>query len=106
MVKRISRPDHTTGTIEFTTEDGIDYEIDYDCSSYVPATHWDPPEGGECEILEVRLDGKAVEVEFGEEDELALENQCRQDATDSEEGAYEAEMDARYEAMRDREFDN
>lgn len=50
----------------------IDCEVEFDMTDYIPATYWDPPEGGEIEILSIvdSTTGAVIELSADEEKKL------------------------------------
>jgi hypothetical protein len=86
--------DHMIGRQE------VELVVIYSVTPFVAATHWQPAEGGECEIQSVKKNG--IEIVLSQEEEDALlemaEARCRDDL--AEDAADEA--DYRYDQYRDR----
>lgn len=74
--------------------------VTYSCTPFVPATYWQPAEGGEVEIVRVEQNGKAVFLSQDEEDLLLNEAQGRAAQDWDDERA--AQADYLYEQYRDR----
>ena len=76
-------------------------DVTYQVNPYYAATHLQPAEGGDCEIVSILLDGK-------EWDGLtqAEENRLQQDCIDDAERRHDDEADARHEQARDRQMDD
>lgn len=86
--------DHMVGRRE------IELVVTYSVTPFVEATHWQPAEGGECEIVSIKQGGKEFSLTQEEEDAL-LEQAIARSAEDwAEENA--AEEDWRYQEYRDR----
>ena len=73
-------------------------DVTYQVNPYYAATHLQPEEGGDCEIVSVLLDGEEFDLTQSEED--ALQIVCVEDA--SEQGECAAEYWA--EAQEDRQM--
>jgi hypothetical protein len=86
--------DHMVGRRE------IELVVTYSVTPFVAATYWQPAEGGECEIVSVKRDGKEFPLSAEEEDAL-LEQAIARSAEDWAEDAA-AEADWRYQEYRDR----
>lgn len=86
--------DHMIGRRE------LELLITYEVTPFIEATHWQPAEGGECEIVSVKHDGRNVELSLEEEDAL-LELAIARSRDDWAE-EYAAEADWRYQEYRDR----
>lgn len=86
--------DHMIGRRE------VELVVTYSVTPFVAATYWQPAEGGECEIVSVKHDGREIELSQAEEDALLemAQARCREDL--EEEAA--AEADWRYQEYRDR----
>lgn len=67
-------------------------DVTYKINRFYPATHLQPAEGGDCEILSVLLDGEEFDLTQDEED--ALQMACQQDADErlNDEAEYRAEL--------------
>jgi len=67
-------------------------DVTYSINRFYPATHLQPAEGGDCEILSVLLDGEEFDLTQDEED--ALQMACQQDADErlNDEAEYRAEL--------------
>lgn len=65
----------------------IEIVVEYDATPFVPATYWQPAEGGEIEILGAFVEGGALDPPLTEEEEGAI-------------------IDYLYESMGDRDFDD
>jgi len=74
--------------------------VTYSVTPPVAATHWQPAEGAEVEILSIRQNGKAVFLSQDEEDVLLEE--ARDRALQDWEDDKAAEADWRYQEYRDR----
>lgn len=74
--------------------------VTYQVTPFVEATHWQPAEGGEVEIISVKYQGKACLLSQEEEDALVEEAQARAADDCADEKA--AEADWRYQEYRDR----
>ena len=84
------------------TAHGPDLRVTYEMTPVVPATYWQPAEGGEVEIVSVKLDGKEYATS-AEDDEYLLEQAIARSADDwADEDA--AEADWRYQEYRDRQL--
>ena len=59
--------------------------VTYRVNRYYPATHWQPAEGGDCEIISVLLDGEEFELTQAEEERL--QQDCIDDANERGEEA-------------------
>lgn len=86
--------DHMVGRRE------IELVVTYSVTPFVAATYWQPAEGGECEIVSVKHDGKEFSLTQEEEDAL-LEQAIARSADDWAEDTA-AEEDWRYQEYRDR----
>ena len=75
-------------------------DVTYQVNPYYAATHLQPAEGGDCEIVSVMLDGDDFDLTQSEKD--ALQIACIEDANDRGED----EADARHEQARDRQMDD
>ena len=70
-------------------DEEIELSVIYDVSEFVPATYWQPAEGGEVEIISVKCDG--TEFALYPFEEAALQRACEERAqSDIEEEAAEA----------------
>ena len=76
-------------------------DVTYQINPYYAATHLQPEEGGDCEIISILLDGEEWDG-LTQSEENALQDACLQDA--SERADYEA--DVRHEQARDRQMDD
>jgi hypothetical protein len=86
--------DHMIGRRE------VELLVTYSMTPVVPATYWQPAEGGEIEIVSVKHEGREVTLSSEEEDAL-LEQAIARSADDwADEQA--AEADWRYQEYRDR----
>lgn len=68
-------------------------DVTYSVNRFYPATHLQPAEGGDCEIISVMLDGEEWDgLTQAEEDRLQL--YCQQDADEraNDEAEYRAEQ--------------
>lgn len=68
-------------------------EVTYSINRYYPATHLQPAEGGDCEIISVLLDGEEFELTQAEEDRLQMD--CQQDADERANDAAEYRAEQR-----------
>ncbi len=82
------------------TAHGPDLRVTYEVTPFVAATYWQPAEGGECEIISVKLYGKEYPTS-AEDDEYLLE-MAQARAADDWEDERAAEADWRYQEYRDR----
>jgi hypothetical protein len=95
----------------FTTElfcgehDDVPYEVEitYSVSPFIPATHEQPAEGGEVELLSAKVGG--IEVKLTDELEAELLTKCEERAEQDMRDRLEADADAVYEARRERRSD-
>ena len=97
MAKRFQfTVDHMVGRRE------VDLVVTYSVTPFVAATYWQPAEGGECEIVSVKHEGR--EITLSDEEEDALLEMARDRASEdlAEEAA--AEADWRYQEYRDRQL--
>jgi hypothetical protein len=88
--------DHMVGRHE------IELDVTYSVTPFVPATYWQPAEGGECEIESITHNGKPFALSDAEEDALLEQAIARSHDDMAEDAADEA--DYRYEQMRDRQM--
>jgi hypothetical protein len=80
----------------------VELRVTYSMTPVVPATYWQPAEGGEIEIVSVKHEGREVTLAPEEEDAL-LEQAIARSADDwADEQA--AEADWRYQEYRDRQL--
>ena len=86
--------DHMVGRRE------IELVVTYSVTPFIAATYWQPAEGGECEIVSVKHDGKEFALTAEEEDAL-LEQAVARSADDCADD-FAAEEDWRYQEYRDR----
>lgn len=59
-------------------DDEIALSVIYDVSPFVPATYWQPAEGGEVEIISVKHNGAEFTLTYAEE--RALQDACEERA--------------------------
>lgn len=83
-----------------------EYELDvtYSVTPHVPATYWQPAEGGEVEILDVRHNG-ALFATTREEDDQLYDAACERvddDLADLADDWAEYRAEARRDALEDR----
>lgn len=78
--------------------------VTYEVSPLIPATYWQPAEGGEVEIVRIgnAATGMAVFLSQDEEDALLKEAEERAEQDCADEDA--AEADWRYQEFRDRQL--
>jgi hypothetical protein len=88
--------DHMIGRQE------VELVVTYSCTPFVEATYWQPAEGGECEIVSIKRDGRPITLTDAEEDAL-LEQAIARSAEDWAED-HAAEQDWRYQEYRDRQL--
>lgn len=70
-------------------DEEIELAVIYDVSRFVPATYWQPAEGGEVEIISVKRNG--ADFHLTDPEEAALQRACEERAqSDVEEEACEA----------------
>lgn len=84
------------------TAHGPDLRVTYEVTPIIPATYWQPAEGGEVEIISVKAGGKDYPTS-AEDDEYLLElaqSRAEQDWADED----AAEADWRYQEYRDRQL--
>jgi hypothetical protein len=75
----------------------IEIEVTYSISAFVPATYWQPAEGGEVEIISVKRNG----AEFSttrEEDDILYDRAC--DRADEDMAEWHAERAEYFADMR------
>lgn len=88
--------DHMVGRRE------IELVVTYSMTAPVPATYWQPAEGGEIEIVSVKHNGRPFRL--SEEEEDALAEQAAKRAHLDWEAEDAAEADWRYQEYRDRQL--
>jgi hypothetical protein len=78
----------------------IELAITYTVTPFIEATYWQPAEGGECEIVSVKHEGREFPLSSEEEDALLEQAiaRSRDDWADDQ----AAEADWRYQEYRDR----
>lgn len=81
-------------------DEELDVRVSYSVTSFVPATYWQPAEGGEVELISVKRDGKEFYLSDNEEAKILAECEDRAQSDIEEECA--AEADWRYQEYRDR----
>ena len=74
-------------------DDELTLDITYRANRYYPATHWQPAEGGDCEIISVLLNGMEFDITQAEEERL--QQYCIQDADERAEEAAERRAEMR-----------
>lgn len=95
MTKRFQfTVDHMIGRRE------VEVLVTYSCTPFVEATHWQPAEGGEVEIVSAKVNGMPITLSE-EEEEALLEQACERASQDWADDAA-AEADWRYQEYRDR----
>ncbi len=72
-------------------------EVTYSVNRFYPATHLQPAEGGDCEIISVLLDGEEFCLTQAEED--ALQIACQQDADERHNDAAEYRAEQRRDEL-------
>lgn len=82
-------------------DEELDVEVEYEGTPYVPATYYQPAEGGEVYVLSVK-DSKGKEMELTEEQELKIFHECQDRLQDDIEAEQDAYGDYKYEEYRDR----
>lgn len=88
--------DHMVGRRE------IELRVTYSMTPVVPATYWQPAEGGEIEIVSIKHDGREITLS-DEEEEVLYEIACERSARDWDDDQA-AEADWRYQEYRDRQL--
>jgi len=92
----------TFETAIYRGDDELELRVTYELSPYYPATHLQPAEGGDCEILDAEFLGviKAAPLSINEWEALQMECEARahQDAAD----AAADQADYLYEQQKDR----
>lgn len=88
--------DHMVGRQE------IELRVTYSMTPVVPATYWQPAEGGEIDIVSVTHNGKPFTLTDAEED--ALVEQAIARSVDDWADEQAAEADWRYQEYRDRQL--
>lgn len=83
-------------------DEEIDVRVAYSVTSFVPATYWQPAEGGEVELLSIRRNGKDFDLSDSEEATILQEAEERAQRDIEDECA--AEADWRYQEYRDRQM--
>ena len=67
----------------------VDLLVSYEYTPYRPATHWEPEEGGDIEIIGIHLDGKDVDGMLAEwvhdKIDAAIDDDIKQRRRDAEE---------------------
>jgi len=78
----------------------VEVEVQYTCTPFIPATHTQPAEGGEIEILNAWIDGDTIDLTDAEESLLI---QLAGDRAESDMADDDADRgDYLYEQARDR----
>lgn len=78
----------------------VELAVTYSMTKPVPATYWQPAEGGEVEIVSIKHDGK--EITLSEDEEDALREMAEARAMDDWQEERDAAADWRYQEYRDR----
>lgn len=90
-------------TAYLETDDGeIELSVIYEVSKSYPATHLQPAEGGEVEVISVRQNGQERVLTTAQEEWLL--EQCRDRMADDIADEAAAEADWRYQEYRDRQL--
>lgn len=84
------------------TAHGPDLRVTYEVTPIIPATYYQPAEGGEVELVSVKHGGKDYPTS-AEDDEYLLE-QARERAAQDWADEAAAEADWRYQEYRDRQL--
>ena len=97
----------STRRFQFTVDHMVDEReielvVTYSVTPFVEATYWQPAEGGECEIVSIKHDGKEFSLTAEEEDAILERAIARSREDWAEEIA--AEADWRYQEYRDRQL--
>lgn len=85
-------------------DEEFELAVEYSAAPFIPATYWQPAEGGDVEIISVKHQGKTFSLTDDEDKELLEICQARV----ADDFADEADnyADWKYEEYRDRLFDD
>ena len=92
----------TFETAIYRGDDELELRVTYELSPYYPATHLQPAEGGDCEILDAKFIGVTKDSPLSIEEWETLQAECEARAHQDAADAAADRADYLYEQQKDR----